>query len=252
MTKNLFLLTPLVLLACQDVPSKSIYTQAMEAEFDVTIEGDIALVQASLVLADESPRTYVELTGADALQAIVGETTYDLQHDEQMTRHSYSQSIPLNGLTDVQISFIREYGEDAVDSLISVPSSFSVLSPTEYQLVPVGETLDIRWADMDSEGMIDISVTGDCFVDYDVSEDIVSGHHRIATSNLGFFEGDNGACAAELLVEYASEGQIDSTFSGGFFTARRIQKVPLVFVPSVSIPDSETGSESPAPQEGGG
>ena len=27
----------------------------MEAEFDVTIEGDIALVQASLVLADESP-----------------------------------------------------------------------------------------------------------------------------------------------------------------------------------------------------
>ena len=224
----------------------------MEAEFDVTIEGDIALVQASLVLADESPRTYVELTGADALQAVVGETVYDLQHDDQMTRHSYSQSVPLNGLTELQISFIREYGEDAMDSLISVPTSFSVVSPLEYQLVSVGEELDISWAEVDSEGVIDISLSGDCFVDYDASEDILNGTHQISTTNLGFFEGELGACSAELLVEYASEGVLDPTFSGGSFTARQIQKVPIVFIPSASSPETETGGGDETSSEDGG
>lgn len=239
MNQKITLLAPLFLFGCQDVDSKSIYTQAMDAEFDILIDGDSANIQASLVLSDESPRTYVELTGTDSLQALVGDATHQLVHDNQVVQHSYSQVVAMNGATEVQIEFRREYGEDAIDSTIKLPPRFTLASPVANQLVAVGNDLEIKWDPTGSEGLVDVRLSGDCIGDYGASEEVLRGVHVISGQNLMFFEGENSACSAEISIEYASNGELDPMFNGGYFTARRIQKVNVVFVPSASVPSDD-------------
>jgi hypothetical protein len=106
--------------------------------------------------------------------------------------------------------------------------------------VAVGDDLEIKWDQTDSEGLVDVRLSGDCIGDYDASEEILNGNHVISGQNINFFDGDNSACNAELSIEYASVGELDPMFNGGYFSARRVQKVNVVFVPGASVPADET------------
>lgn len=245
MRKLVILPVLLLQFACQDVESKSIYTQAMEAEYTVQITGDTALVSASLSLSDETPKTFVELSGNDSLSALIGDTSHTLVHEGQLIQHAYSQSIDLEGATDISIAFYREHGEDAIDSSIVIPPEFQLDSPVKNQLVPIGDELEVLWSDTGAEGVLGLWVSGDCFMDYDREINTLQGNHIIQTSELTFFDGDNSACNAELTIEYRSSGTLDPMFSGGSYTATRVQQTNIIFVPSESVPSEESGSDEP-------
>ena len=193
----------------------------------------------------------VSLGGGDAFTACVGSVCKPMAYPATPRGPSvmrYEATLPYVAETAYTISFSRGDEVSAPNTAVTLPVSFTILTPAAGLTVTDGQAIDILWSPSGVER--DTSVEGRAHCDHP------NGEKTDRSAWLHFRSQDTGAitfnmndimsktpvplpgnplvvgCRIELEVSTARRGIPDSAFQGGSITSGIVRSVALQYTPS--------------------
>lgn len=248
------------------VSSTRISTGQMQATLEVYSDGDDSAYASAQLLNEHSETSgdeYVELLEGDELWFTTGvnlreetlgsdwfESLAELAHTQQLlagtTRYRYhafifwsvlrADKVHYNGqLQDVPdgarytISLLRESKTEALESTVTMPRAFDLLSPTSDQtLSRSSDPVQLEWLPTASDVTVEVNVTTTCADDseyqYRTTVDEDTGALQIEAGDIDA-ERLSGSCSTTVTLTKARLGQLDSAYAGGSISARQVRTV---------------------------
>ncbi|WP_347331017.1 hypothetical protein [Marinimicrobium locisalis] len=254
------------------VSSSRISTGQMQATLEVYSDGDDSAYASAQLLNEHSQTSgdeYVELLEGDELWFTTGvnlreetlgsnwfESLAELAHTQQLlagtTRYRSDhlfffwsvltpEKVHYNGqLEDVPdgarytVSLLRDSKAEALESTVTMPRAFDLLSPTSDQtLSRSSDPVQLEWLPTESDVMVEVDVTTTCADDseyqYRTTVDEDTGALQIEAGDIDA-ERLSGSCSTTATLTKARLGQLDSAYAGGSISARQVRTVTFTTV----------------------
>lgn len=138
------------------------------------------------------------------------------------------------------INYYRVHKEDAINSYVTLPQKFDLLSPTDGSVFNENEEIELKWwpPTVDSEYLV-YSYTYNCekldgtesfgaTSDFSLENGI--GESEIIISQFPSMDHDAKTCDVKLSIEAINYGELDSTFKSGAISASQKRTVSLRYV----------------------
>jgi hypothetical protein len=243
----------------ETVGSAGVTTDRIVPEIAITADGSgLSLVDVRLRLDEDDANTFIELEGADRLQASTSDEVQALELVDTPTNTYSALLLGDERDTPVVVSLERmEPAENAPTSMVSLPSEFAITFPSMEVSRAFG-TVAFVWAASELDEAAQAQVPGlDAAVLADAAAPDVSwslngeciqplsgeteddGEHAIGPGMLLVTPGAPGldplsapACLVTVTVERARRGTLDPAFiRGGEIVARQIRSAVFLSLP---------------------
>jgi hypothetical protein len=206
-------------------------------------EPGIAVVRANLNDGRALGNSY-RLDGGDFFRACVNGVCRNMADNDSLTSPDYIARFDFQPGVDYVVAFNREGSEDAPDSRVVLPPTFTIVTPANHQQVTDGETVVVSWSPTGAPARAALSYDADC--------PLSSGSHVFSSGTLSTDLNADGResvridailenvrssatsavsrCSIDVTVSHELQGRIDPAFRNG--TARGIvsRKVNLDYI----------------------
>lgn len=244
----------LLLQACGGSPKSSstsgpgggpVPTSRMSIELKVEAnESGTAVVRANLNDGHSIGRSY-RLDGGDFLRACVAGVCRTMADNDSVYSPDYIARFDYLAGVDYVVSFNRQQGQDALDSRVSLPPAFTLVTPADGQQVTDGDTVLVTWTPIGAE-------PARVAVGYEVECQFLTGPDGFSVGLLGTDADADGqesadideivdfgsistspitSCSIELIVTHEHQGLIDPEFRNGTAMGIVSRRVTLDYVP---------------------
>lgn len=232
-----------VINGCSDIDSEDIKTSGIYASMRLTATGNnqtnvwVSLSTGSGIFDDD-----VDLSSGDYLTATANGITKTLDHS-----YPYETNFDLDeGGTEFVVSLQRRDGVDAPDSIVSLPTKFSIHMPDASQVFNTGETITVAWSPFDNTKQIGVTYNVECFMavtgmsnrfgrSYTIND---LGIHTVPVNGVLDTFGEQSQfdtsvpCATSITVERIASGSVDLNYGqGGVITAKQIRNIGIIINP---------------------
>ncbi len=140
----------------------------------------------------------------------------------------YAAQLAVSDDREYRFSLIRDSMSSAIDSVVTVPENFSLISPSANGRFSRSEDdIFIEWTNVDPTASVQIDVNITCpdndFVSYSSAQEIDSGSFTILAGELVADE-ISGVCSGTLIVRKVKVGQFDTRFVGGAVNGYQVRR----------------------------
>ncbi len=215
-----------VLNGCSTTESENVRTQGIRAEIRIIATGsDVAneaTVEAHLYVGSGGVGgTLIEISSGDSLHAYLDGEAYGLGKNSDLFGVYYAATLPTSSVnTQYQVSFERDEGVSALESVVMLPEAFQITSETSISTTK-SATLDITWSPQ-GEGKLTLIYGFSCEGGTNSNSDDF-GFRTI--DDDGAFQLDLGdylatdvtQCEGTIDLERTVSGTLDSNFGEGGF-----------------------------------
>lgn len=234
---GLFLLSSLLLAACEDVGSGDILTSGIYADLSVTATGDgTSIVSAKLKSGGPNSNTYVELEGNDVLTATANGETKTMEDeylvDADQNFHRYVASFDTEAAdTSFVVSFAREIDDGAPQSTITLPAPFEVDEPASSFQRSTAAT--IAWSPSGTSDHMRLTASGTCIYSYSIDISGDPGTYTLEGGTLEAVDDDEQqSCKVTYTLDRWREGSVDPGFGeGGTALGHQLRSVVVETLP---------------------
>jgi len=240
-------------LACGDPKSSStsgpdggaVPTSKMTIDLRVvSSDPGIAVVRANLNDGKSLGSSY-RLDGGDFFRACVNGVCRSMADNDSVSSPDYIARFVFQPGVDYVVAFNREGSEDAPDSRVVLPPSFTIVTPANHQQVTDGETVVVSWSPTGAPARASLSYDADCpqpsgsdiFSSGTLSTDLNADGRESVRIDAILENARSSAtsaitrCSIDVTVSHELQGRIDPAYGDG--TARGIvsREVNLDFIP---------------------
>jgi hypothetical protein len=222
----------LVFVACQSVQSKDLETSGLYAKLEADAPGTGQVNVRATLSTGQGSVTSFELVAPDALTASVGSTA------RAMTRHSMLGSIWYDASFDgdaagttVKVSLSRPSRTSAPESVVTLPTPFSITGPNPNDVFPRGGGVTLTWNVSGDADPLRVTARGACIQPVDVELTRDEGTHTFArfTPSVG---NKSETCVVDLTLVRTRAGVVDRAYGkGGSFTATVTRSMHITSTP---------------------
>jgi len=223
-----------VQVACADVDSQDILTNAMYANLSITADGsgDSEAV-AALRVGGANSTTYVELSDGDTLTAQAGDGEPDVMTEAELFEyHAYHAVLPTDDpALDYTISFVRTVDEGALGSILHLPDPFEMDEVSDE--IPRSQDVPLNWTPADAGLDMTVVTSGTCVEAYSGEVPPADGAFDIPA--LVPLEGEEtNSCEVTVTLRLIEEGSLDPHFGeGGQALGYQVRSVNFLSTPAV-------------------
>lgn len=229
---------PAVLFSCvfvgcmptKTVDSSGVPTSDIFPEIEVVADSGRSTVTVELRVGDDDSDDYIELEGADRLEATAGGETKTLSGSGSRYRATFD----VDGAgTEFEIAFLRaDDDEEATDTTVELPDPFRLSVDVAESSRSIGIDVPFRWEPVEEDSELDVYwfIEGPCILDED-GETEDDGEAVIDASQIQTLPANaQASCSVDLAVSRRQQGQLDRAFGGG--TIRAAQRRHSTFISS--------------------
>jgi len=234
-----------LLVACENVKSEDVDTDALYADLRVTATGDGASrVGAWLRVGGGLSNTYLDLSSGDSLTARQGESIKTLARQSNVLGEVwYEESFAIDAEnTPFLISLTRAStdpsacgtGHDAPNSNVSLPAPFTLSAPTaDASFSRAADDIPVAWAESGKPDPMTVHFSGGCIVGRSIA---VSGDPGTATIPHSMIEPirdhETESCRVTITVERRRAGALDPNYGeGGTISAAHVRSIDVLSTP---------------------
>lgn len=219
------LLSTALLFGCSKTDSENIRTKGIRAEMTITSIGSGLANDSEAIVrlysgSEGFGGTLIELSEGDNLIAVIDGENYGFSEVSELFDQYYQATLPTNNLnTEYQISFVRDEGVSATESVVTLPDEFEITSSTSVD-VTKSDMLLVNWSPSITGENLTINYNFDCRTaeggklsiggtQY-ISDD---GAHTFDMSEL--VRDDITSCDGKIDLKRINKGSIDPNFGEG-------------------------------------
>jgi hypothetical protein len=242
-----------LLQACSDPKSSStsgpdggpVATNKMTIDLRVeTSDLQTAVVRANLNDGKAVPTSY-RLDGGDFFRACVSGLCRNMADNDSLTAPDYIARFDYQSGVEYVVAFNRQEARNAPDSRVTMPPSFTIVTPTNHQQVTDGETVVVSWSPTGAPARASLSYAADC--NFVTGPDSISsgtlsddsnadGRESVSIDPIVTFARSNSTsaitrCSIDVTVSHELQGRIDPAFHNGIARGVVSRKVNLDYVP---------------------
>ncbi len=237
----------LFLTGCSETESENVRTRGIHADIDVYATGNgNTSVSAKLTVGSGLGGTDLELTGGEQLTATANGNTQTLSKSSSLIDVEYKTTFDFDiPETEFIVSYIREDGADAENSVVVIPFAMNILAPEDGSHISTDDTITFRWEPYDLEDEIKLSIIFDCCETQSCNTDTYFTESKtnfndtgeVSFTVMGLFGSQNpedyvGGCELNVALIRSRPGEIDPNYGeGGNITAKQSREITLYFEP---------------------
>jgi hypothetical protein len=187
-----------------------------------------AVVRANLNDGKALGSSY-RLDGGDFFRACVSGVCRSMADNDSLDSPDYIARFTFQSGIDYVVSFNRQEGQNAPDSRVILPPSFTLVTPADQQQVTDGQTVIFEWMPTGAPARVSLGYTIVCTLS--------SGGSSVSSGDLGTDSNSDGresvridplvsairsaagtplaGCDIDVTVSHGLAGQIDRAFHGG-------------------------------------
>jgi len=228
------------LTSCGEADSSDIRTSGVYAKVKASAnESGITDVKVRLTLGLLS-NTVIDISGGDRLTATAGGVTKALRKDSSIIGDiKYVADFDVgNDLgTKFYVSFLREDGLSAPNSVGSLPAPFVIDMPSSGSSFNQNDRIVLVWSPVGAfNRRIDVDVSNDCgYVKHKTSlhspVDSAGTTEYQATDFLPPGLQPGTACVTRITLRRKINGSVDSNYEGGYYNIEQRRSVTINIVP---------------------
>ncbi len=233
-------LSLLVLLTACDGTSDSedVLTSGLHATINVTADAnDQSEVSVKLRVGDSDSNTYLKLTSGDQLQATLNDSVAEDISIYSSGNSRYYGSFDSTGAgqenASYRVSFIRQSGTSAPDSVVIMPPALTGLSanpPSSFSREH--GLLTLSWNPILPNTQLPITFSGDCFYNVTKMANSATGTYALNASILDSNTTPEESCEVTITAESINTGSVDTAYGeGGVITATRTSSLSILSTP---------------------
>ena len=239
MKNNFFCFASLSMIGCVDsIGSSECSTAQMTAEISVVLSGSQVDVETTLKLNNW---TYVKLEEGDRIKVLhESETKESYDDDPSGPYHRYIESFQgVDAGTEFQVSFLRNVGDSALESIVEIPDDFLILSPQVDTRHSRTEDVYIQWESHETDDTMQIILNGFCMakrtyeVDMKDAAFVIPADDIVLANLIGLEKEEDltTECWVTLELERRTYGSLDLNFGFGEIVGGNRQELDLYLVP---------------------
>ncbi|MBC8025955.1 MAG: hypothetical protein H7Y89_08185 [Steroidobacteraceae bacterium] len=243
----------LALQACSDPKSSStggpdggpVATSRMTIQ--LTVESSdlrTAVVRANLNDGRAAGSSY-RLDGGDFFRACVSGVCRNMADNDSVISPDYIARFDYQSSVDYVVSFNRQEAQNAPDSRVALPPTFTIVTPANRQQVTDGETVPVTWTPTGAPARATLSYEADCtflsgpdsFSVGTLSTDSnADGRESVRIDEIVSFAASNSAsritgCSIDRIVRHELRGRIDPAFDNGTALGIVSREVNVDYIP---------------------
>ena len=203
-----------------------------------------AVVRANLNDGKALSTSY-RLDGGDFLRACISGVCRSMADNDSVFSPDYIARFDYQAGVDYVVSFNRQEAQDALDSRVSLPPAFSIVTPVNRQPVTDGDTVLVSWAPTGAPARVELSYDAECSYDSGPqsfssgtlsSDSNADGRESVAIDPIVRFARTNSLspvtrCSIDVTVRHELDGRVDPAFDDGIATGIVSREVRLEYVP---------------------
>ncbi len=235
---------------CSNTDSENVTTQGMRADINVTAAGtgsttisvDLDFVDGGLTKED------IELSTNDSLIATSGTSEKTLSKQSAISEISYETTFNTEAEnTPFKVSLIRENGENAENSTVTLPAPFDLETPDDVN-GGANTVANIRWSNFGKTDSLSLDI--DCLCKSKVNG-VIKDYYIVNTIND--MSTDNGyahipitqlldevdptqydmGCTIDITMTRSRTGELDENYGGGgYIKAAQVRETSFNYSPS--------------------
>jgi hypothetical protein len=222
--------------ACTDLQSADLTTAGMSTTMSVTGDGSGQTTVTAQFNVDDNSTDFVNLSSGDSVIAQVGGQSQTMSESNALGDISYQASFSGEdgSGTVYTIDLQRTNGVSAPSSTVTMPSPFTITSPTSSSIFSRATSdIVVTYSNAGTDDSMTWSVSGVCVNGANGTVSGDTGTFTIARGNLApIGGGDTGTCQVTLSMTRSRYGQVDPHYgSGGTITAQHVRSVEFNSTP---------------------
>lgn len=218
-------ISTLFLFGCSKTDSENIRTKGIRAEIAITSVGSGLANDSEAIVRLYSGSggfggTLIELSEGDSLIAVIDGESYGFSEVSELFDHYYQATLPTNNLnTEYKVSFVRDEGVSATESIVTLPDEFEIDSSTSVD-VTKNDTLPVNWSPSFSGENLTINYSFDCTT-VEGGKLSIGGTQYINDDGAHTFDmaelvrDDIVTCDGKIDLKRINKGTIDPNFGEG-------------------------------------
>ena len=189
--------------------------------------------------------TSYRLDGGDFLRACISGLCRSMADNDSVYTPDYIARFDYQPGIDYVVSFNRQEAQNAPDSRVALPQSFTIVTPANHQPVTDGDSVVVEWSPTGAPARVYLDYAAECsfvggnksFSSGTLSEDEnADGRETVRVDPIVTFARSNATttmtrCSIDVGVKHQLQGRVDPAFDHGTALGIVSRKINLDYIP---------------------